>query len=85
MKIVHLNFRRFFSCFSFFISFIKKILFRGRQRKSSQSDKDSIPTSVTVSKDQVGFKLKLICLFVFFDLLINLASFSLYMKAYGKI
>lgn len=52
MKIVHFNFRRFFSCFSFFITFIKKILFRGRQRKSSQSDKDSIPTSVAVSRDQ---------------------------------
>lgn len=52
MKIVHFTFRRFFSCFSFFITFIKKILFRGRQRKSSQGDKDSIPTSVTVSRDQ---------------------------------
>lgn len=49
---MHFNFRRFFSCFSFFITFIKKILFRGRQRKSSQSDKDSIPTSVAVSRDQ---------------------------------
>lgn len=55
MKIVHFTFRRFFSCFSFFITFIKKILFRGRQRKSSQGDKDSIPTSVTVSRDQVSF------------------------------
>lgn len=55
MKIVHFTFRRFFSCFSFLITFIKKILFRGRQRKSSQGDKDSIPTSVTVSRDQVSF------------------------------
>lgn len=49
MKIVHFNFRRFLSCFSFFISFIKKIFFRGRHRKSSQNESDNL--QVTIGND----------------------------------
>lgn len=49
MKIVHFNFRRFFSCFSFFISFIKRIFFRGRHRKSSQNE--SVNLQVTIGND----------------------------------
>ncbi|XP_078384554.1 receptor-binding cancer antigen expressed on SiSo cells-like isoform X2 [Oculina patagonica] len=54
MKIVRFNFGRFFSCFSFFISFIKRILFRGRQRKSSQSESGSL--LVTVGNDSAAEK-----------------------------
>lgn len=60
MKVVHFNFRRFFSCFSILFNFIKRILFRSRQRKSSRSEDDILPTLVTVAShpqvnyDQVG-------------------------------
>ena len=58
MKVVQFNFRRFFSCLSVFFNFLKRILFRGRQRKSSQSEDDALPTSVTVDStdpaDQVS-------------------------------
>ena len=58
MKVVHFNFRRFFSCFSILFNFIKRILFRSRQRKSSRSEDDVLPTLVTVASDlnhdQVG-------------------------------
>lgn len=49
MKVVRVSFRRFFSCVSFLISFIKNILFRRRQRKSSQTENETLPTSVTVT------------------------------------
>lgn len=65
MKIVHFNFRRIFTCFSFLVTIFKKILFRGRRRKSSQTKDDTqacdtLPTSVkvTTSEDQVREKLK---------------------------
>ena len=51
MKVVHFNFRRFFSCFSILFNFIKRILFRSRQRKSSRSEDDVLPTLVTVASD----------------------------------
>lgn len=61
MKVVYFNLRRFFSCISIFFNFIKRILFRSRQRKSSRSEDDALPTLVTVastdppvSYDQVG-------------------------------
>ena len=58
MKVVHFNFSRFFSCFSILFNFIKRILFRSRQRKSSRSEDDVLPTLVTVASDlnhdQVG-------------------------------
>ena len=49
MKVVQVSFRRFFSCVSFLISFIKNILFRRRQRKSSQTENETLPTSVMVT------------------------------------
>ena len=56
MKVVHFNFRRFFSCFSILFNFIKRILFRSRQRKSSRSEDDVLPTLVTVASDpQVNY------------------------------
>ena len=60
MKVVQFNFRRVFSCFSFLINFIKNILFRRRQRKSSQTENETLPTSVMVTSgdsahDQVMF------------------------------
>lgn len=61
MKVVYFNLRRFFSCISIFFNFIKRILFRSRQRKSSRSEDDALPTLVTVAStdlsvnyDQVG-------------------------------
>lgn len=49
MKVVQVSFRRFFSCVSFLISFIKNILFKRRQRKSSQTENETLPTSVMVT------------------------------------